>query len=93
MLNGRACTKPRDHDGLHGCPGYAWDDAALALPTDADLEHLRRAMVDAHATLKALSAASGYDVTVPTDVVERRRNVFRAAVRAFVEADGSRGGA
>lgn len=62
-------------------------------PTDADVEHLRRAMVEAHATLKALSAAaSGYDVHAPTDVVERRRAVFRAAVRAFIAADEARGG-
>lgn len=62
-------------------------------PTDADVEHLRRAMVEAWQTCDALAAASSrYAVNVPLDVAERRAETFRAAAQAFVAADSARGG-
>ena len=65
-----------------------------APPTDADVEHARRAMVDAHQTMLALLAASRLDRSLLHPAVEKRfmGNLTDAAA-AFLAADSARGGA
>lgn len=67
----------------------------LGVPSDADVEHLRRAMVDAHQTMLALAvvpsrALSPYDASEEADAA---RCDFGEAARAYVAAKRARGGA
>lgn len=66
----------------------------LGVPSDADVEHLRRAMVDAHQTMLALAvvpsrALSPYDASEEADAA---RCDFGEAARAYVAAKRARGG-
>ena len=67
-------------------------------PTDADVETLRRAMVEAHATREALSAAVNVGTVGSGDMIEPMFDEFNAscvtfdaAARAYVAAKRARG--
>lgn len=61
-------------------------------PTDADVEHLRRAMVEAHQTYAALDDYPEDDTEGLEHETWRARDAFVAARRAYVAAKRARGG-
>lgn len=65
----------------------------LGAPTDADVEHLRRAMVEAHQTYAALDAMKGKLVELGLgDEIFPARNKYGDATVAYLAAKRARGG-